>query len=932
MDKFVVIDIETTGHSPQTDDRIIEVGIVVIEDEHITNDFSTLLNPNKSIPPFISNLTGIIDEDVSTAPNFSEKAYEIIDLFKNGYFVAHNVDFDLGFLNEELALHGLPTLSLPVIDTVELARILYPQAPGYQLGQLAEYLKIIHRDPHRALSDAYVTAELFLNLKKKLNSLPYETIVHLLNLEKNLQSDLDQLLSKQRDNIEFATIEHSDLVSFRGLAFKNEQASSIEANPINTSFGDLLDQIYEAHGALEGTMENYEERPGQRTMSETIYDAFQSQNHTLIEAETGTGKSLAYLIPAIYEAVRTNDRIVISTYTTQLQTQLMEEEIPIIRKFIDHPFNIALLKGKSHYISLERFTHELANQPHDNYDIALTKAMLLIWLTETETGDIDEIQLPASGYYFFNGISTDSESNIDPNSAWFFHSFYQRARRRAQQAAVIITNHALVSTDLLNDYQFIPAYQKVIIDEAHHFEATVSRHYGLQLDYVTIKYALNQIGLTNDGNWLQQILKRYPAMKWEIPIHEWNTAFHTMNYENNDFFRLLFQYVLDQQSRKRVLSDTGRVQYRFTEEKEDEQRWSVIKEMAERIIDHMEDLIHILSKIEHYLFHLDLPDKYEQDNLARHLEKLQSFSERMEQLFLNNADTSSVKWIEIEAYGAKNAVYIYAEPTDVSSLLASEFFNQKQSVVLTSATLTMRNSFSFIEKRLGLLEQEVVSKQIESPFTYENQVQLLVPSDFPDINKNVDDFIYSTCEAIISLAEVTDGRMLVLFTSYDMLRKSHAILRETLDIDQYMLIAQGISSGSRTRLKKNFQSFDQAILLGTSSFWEGVDIPGDALSSLVIVRLPFQPPNHPIYEAKSAAIHEEGKNAFIELALPDAVIRFKQGFGRLIRSTNDRGIVFVCDARMIEARYGKYFTESIPNVPLTYDSMYQLIKKAEDWF
>jgi len=932
MDKFVVIDIETTGHSPQTSDRMIEVGIVVIEDEQITNDFSTLLNPNKSIPPFITNLTGITDEDVVTAPNFSEKAHEIIDLFKNSYLVAHNVDFDLGFLNEELALHELPILSPPVIDTVELARILYPQAPGYQLGQLAEYLKIIHRDPHRALSDAYVTAELFLNLKEKLRSLPYETVVHLLNLEKNLHSDLDQLLSKQRDHTEFTATECHDVVSFRGLAFKNKQMTWTESTPINTSFGDLLDQVYEAHGALEKTMKDYEERPGQRTMSETIYDAFQSQNHTLIEAETGTGKSLAYLIPAIYEAIRTKDRIVISTYTTQLQTQLMEEEIPIIREFIDHPFRIALLKGKSHYISLERFKHELENNPHDNYDIALTKAMLLIWLTETETGDIDEIQLPASGYYFFNIISTDSESNIDPNSAWFSHSFYQRARRRAQQADVIITNHALLCTDLLNEYKFIPSYKKVIVDEAHHFETTVSRHYGLQLDYVNIKYALNQIGLTNDGNWLQRILKRYPAMKQKIPVYEWDTAFHNMNYENNEFFRLLFQYVLDQQSKKHVLSDTGRVQYRFIEEKEDLQSWSVIKEMAGRIIHHMEDLIHFLIKIEHDLSQLDLPDKYEQDNLARHLEKLQSFVERMEQLFLNNADTSTVKWIEIEAYGAKNAVYIYAEPTDVSSLLANDFFDKMQSVVLTSATLTMRNSFSFIEKRLGLVENEVVSKQIESPFTYEDQVQLLIPNDFPDINEHVDDFIYSTCEAIISLAEVTDGRMLVLFTSYDMLRKSHAILRETLDVDKYMLIAQGISSGSRTRLKKNFQSFDQAILLGTSSFWEGVDIPGDDLSSLVIVRLPFQPPNHPIYEAKSAAIHEEGKNAFIELALPDAVIRFKQGFGRLIRSTNDRGIVFVCDARMIEARYGKFFTESIPNVPITYDSMYQLINKAEDWF
>ena len=222
---------------------------------------------------------------------------------------------------------------------------------------------------------------------------------------------------------------------------------------------------------------------------------------------------------------------------------------------------------------------------------------------------------------------------------------------------------------------------------------------------------------------------------------------------------------------------------------------------------------------------------------------------------------------------------------------------------------------------------------VESPFNYDDQVQLFIPNDFPDINHgDIDDYVYSTCEAILSLSHVTEGRMLVLFTSYDMLRKAYHVLKEIMDLDHYVLIAQGISSGSRTRLKKNFQSFDHSILLGTSSFWEGVDIPGDDLSCIMIVRLPFDPPGHPIYEAKSKDLKKEGKNAFMALSLPNAVIRFKQGFGRLIRSTHDRGIVFICDARIVKARYGKFFTESIPDVPTTYDSTYQLIKKAEEWF
>src|SRR5699024_2818212 len=205
--------------------------------------------------------------------------------------------------------------------------------------------------------------------------------------------------------------------------------------------------------------------------------------------------------------------------------------------------------------------------------------------------------------------------------------------------------------------------------------------------------------------------------------------------------------------------------------------------------------------------------------------------------------------------------------------------------------------------------------------------------DFPDIKHgNLDDFIYSTCEAILSLAEITKGRMLVLFTSYNMLKRSYSLLREIMDLNQYVLIAQGISSGSRTRLKKNFQTFDKAILLGTSSFWEGVDIPGEDLSCLMIVRLPFQPPDHPVYEARANHIKKERKNAFFELALPNAVIRFKQGFGRLIRSKKDRGIVFVCDARIMKTRYGKFFIESIPNVPVSFQPTYELMNKADEWF
>lgn len=925
------MDLETTGQAPSKGAKIIEIGIVVIENGEIVKEFATLINPKVIVPPFITQLTGINDQDLADAPFFEHVAEEIIELFKEGYIVAHNVPFDLGFLNQELKTFGFEPLHQPVVDTVELSRILIPQANGFKLGQLSDHLVLSHEDPHRALSDANVTAKLLLYLLEKLRSLPYETLYHLQQIEQRLKSDLYQLLDERIEALAFTDEERADLEIFRGLALKIDKEVAAPPEMFVPTLGDLLDDLYQENGKMESSMANYEDRPGQREMSEIIYDAFQSKRHALIEAETGTGKSLAYLIPALFEAVNSNQRIVISTHLTQLQGQLLEKEIPLLKQLLPFNFNTALLKGKQHYLSLKKFEHELMDLHNDNYDIALTKAILLVWLTETSTGDIDEVQLPSSGQILFRRISTDTEGSPDPRSPWFSRSFYQRARKRAQKADIIITNHSLLCTDMTSDYQLLPNYQKVIIDEAHHLEATAAKHFGLKLDYVTIQYLLNSIGTTKEGDWVQKLAKTSSKVHAFLTEIDWDELWQKVKTEADELFRFIFSYVVDQHKKDIAVNDIGRLQYRFDSKQETNRKWTGLVEMANRLSFFLRDMINSMSNIMELLNNQEFDSKDEAEELQTAIERTQEVIDGLEQLFLLD-DQSQVKWIEIEAYGAKNAVYLYSEPVDVSTVLSDQLFHEKDSVVLTSATLTMKQSFRFIRERLGLEKKQLIEEKIKSPYLYENQVQLYVPNDFPNIKYgDQDEFIYAVCEAIYSLAGVSQGRMLVLFTSYDMLKKAHNILKEFTATGEFMLIAQGISSGSRSRLKKNFQAFDRAILLGTSSFWEGVDIPGNDLSCLVIVRLPFQPPHHPIYEAKAQHLQSEGKNAFMELALPNAVIRFKQGFGRLIRSSTDRGIVFVCDDRIINARYGKYFTESIPKVPISFTSTQKLITQAGEW-
>lgn len=921
MDKFVVIDVETTGNRPEKGDEIIEIGMVTIENGKITDRYHSLLLPSQEIPSFITNLTGITQEEVKDAPTFNQVIPEILRRLENSYFVAHHVQFDLGFINHSLSRNGYSVLQNKCLDTVEFSRILFPSAPSYKLSQITAYLDIHHDNPHRALSDALVTAELMIKISQKLSTLPYETLDRLFSLHKFLKSDWEEILSPLLEEKKYKWSEEEQYDYYRGFAIKKQkQLDEVNHTPL-MDFDSFLSKLLGNHGWIHNEMHGYEERPSQTKMAKTIYDSFTKQSHSLIEAETGTGKSLAYLLPAIYYSLKEGKRVMISTHTIQLQSQLLEKEIPLLKKLLPFPFEITLLKGKQHYLSLSRFEQELHQETETNYDVALTKAMILIWITETSTGDIDELQLPSSGLIFWKRISAEAEGAIDPKSSWFSRSYYQRARRSAQRSQIVITNHALLCTDIRNDYALLPSYDIAIIDEAHHLENVASKHFGLSLDYLSIQYTLNRI-MDREGKGIVESFSDQMRSETEQTLEN-------IRFEADQLFSYLSFYSKELAKHQSSFNDVGRIQVEY--KVNESENWLVIKEMTNRLILALREIIHIMYQCTQGLKEEGTDSRDFVDQIDFSLEQFQEIIDALEELLLVDR-SGEVKWLEVEASGAKNAVFLYQEPIHIGKKMYESFFDKKESVILTSATLTMKGSFQYTKDRLGLpntVHEEILS----SPYNYEQQVNLLIPNDFPVISYgNEQEFIYATCEAILSLAKITDGRMLVLFTSYDMLKKSYYILKDIMDDNSYVLIGQGITSGSRSRLKKNFQAFDQAILLGTSSFWEGVDIPGEDLSCLVIVRLPFMPPTHPIYAAKAEDLKKQGKNPFMDLALPQAVIRFKQGFGRLIRSSTDRGIVFICDQRIVQKKYGNYFLQSLPKVPITVDETRKIIEKATKWF
>ncbi|WP_017472177.1 ATP-dependent DNA helicase DinG [Amphibacillus jilinensis] len=909
MNKFAVIDLETTGNTPNKGDRIIEIGIVIYQDGEIINQYNQLINPNKHISRFISHLTGITNEMIIDKPSFEEVAGDIIAFFENVYFVAHNVPFDLGFLNVELKNAGYSPLKQPIIDTVELSRVLFPKATSFKLAHLSQWLKLEHNDPHRALSDAYVTAKLLDQLFVKLDSLPSTTIKQLRQLEPYLKSNLSDILIEKEEKAKCQEqINRSYDYPF-GLAIKPMVSAQQQSRETDLPFGELLDMLFQDNTPFKKAFEKYEDRPGQREMIEYIYHAFQSHQHGIIEAGTGIGKSMAYLIAALYQAKHQHEQIMVSTHLTQLQKQLLQEEIPRLRNVLPFSFRATILKGKQHYLSLSLFKKALQEQPYRNYDEVLIKAMITVWLTETETGDIAELQLPSGGDHFFKQVSVATEHALQVKVNNHGESFYAFALQQSQQADLIIINHALLADYTIRKRSPIHGIHKIIIDEAHQLERVFANKAGMQINYLSFQKRIIS---------LSHMLK---GLHNHHLNHKTNQLITTLLEENDMFFRYIYHYVNARRSREINKNDVGR--YQCVIEHPYQADWQTTEEMANRLILFINDLLNQLNEIQ--------TTQQEKLLIDHHANDLKEMKDRLKRFFTPNEDDQSVKWIEIESYGAKNAVYLYQEPLQINQLLRSTLFKETNSVILTSASITTDDQFEFFKKQIGLDCDVIVERKIPSPYAYQSQVKVLIPNDFPLARyKEMDPFIEASCEAIFTLAEITRGRMLILFNSYDMLKKAYYLLKELFN-DDYVLIAQGISSGSHERLKKNFQSFNQAILFGTNAFWEGLDIPGSDLTCVVMVRLPFDNPNHPVFKAKYSDIEASGENPFLSLSLPNAVLRFKQGFGRLIRSHTDKGIIFICDDRIMTKHYGQTFLNSIANVPTFHRRTNELLEIANNW-
>ncbi|TVY11652.1 ATP-dependent DNA helicase DinG [Paenibacillus cremeus] len=945
--KFAVLDFETTGSTAV--DRVIQVGLFIINDQTITDRYTSLVNPGLSIPSSITALTGIDDEMVKDAPTMDVVAAEMVPLLQDAVLVAHNVAFDLSFLQRALDENGYFPFDGRVLDTMDALRVLYPGLSSLQLSMVCHAFGIEHERPHQADSDAEVTALIWLRCLERFQTLPLLTLQRLEMVFEESSSDFGWFIQEMRLYKELHQPLDADADRyFRQFALNvNDwgdeepvrEDEDIQALPEEFSaFYEQLKQL------LQQRFEAYEEREAQVQMLQDVETAFEKDQHLMIEAGTGTGKSLGYLIPALYYGMKQEKKIVVSTHTINLQEQLRERDVPLLQSLFPIGFKASILKGRSHYLCLRKFEQKISTMDFENgRDDRVTAGQMLVWLGETKHGDDEELHFANKGKQFWHSVESDSDSCLNRACPWFKKCFYHRARHDANTADVVITNHSLLFTDIRADNRLLPAYKHLVIDEAHHFEDVAGKHLGIELHYH---------GLLNTLHWLYKdarsgqlstlrhrllIFEEERPKAWGIVIDQVVERLINLKEEWEQLTELLYQFVVTRSS-DATQSEVGTLVYRLKKE-ELPGGWDKLAVLEENMHSNFNEALKRLDKLMNEM--KEYQDEYNIQTLVTDLGgAVKELTRHRDALhfFMTMPDDNFVYWMEAGQYNKNRSLLLTCVPIDVSAMLKQHFFDVKDSVVMTSATLSVGKSFDYTCDQLGLKFGEADGKlktvQLPSPFNYRQQALVAIPRDFPTLRGGASgekEFMDKLVPSLAEIALETKGRMLVLFTSNRMLKNTHAALKEMLAPFGINVLGQGVDSSNRSKLTRLFQSSAASVLLGTSSFWEGVDIPGDALTCLAIVRLPFQPPNHPLVEAKTEKLKKQNQNAFMKLSVPQAVIRFKQGFGRLVRTASDKGIVIIYDTRVIDTNYGKYFLYSLPGPKIEHMNASQLVPRIKQW-
>ena len=641
-----------------------------------------------------------------------------------------------------------------------------------------------------------------------------------------------------------------------------------------------MEKIFGENGVIAKHHKDYEHRHGQIKMAEAVLRAFEQKKHLIVEAGTGTGKTMAYLVPAIAAALKNKQRVIISTGTKNLQEQLMEKDIPFLQKVLPKKFTAAAMKGRSNYACLYR-VGKAENQPIlDGMDELDHFEEVRHWARESETGDRAELVNLPENISFWSRINAKSETCLGQKCPDFEPCFITRMRARADEADIVIVNHHLFFADLNirgNEYgKVLPDYSAVIFDEAHLIEDIAADYFGFQVS----SFQLDEIVRDADALPITEVASTREITKLGAKIIGLADQFwirFTQTRGQDGRFPLV-QGSFAAQDKNGDVTATSLGEAYFALDSNLERLETAVDVHAEKLTE----AENLLKRIRQTRFDLDF--------------------------ICTQAEKNYVYWLEKRGRG----MFLRASPIDVSRLLQDKLFDKTETIILTSATLSTNGKFNFIKDRLGLADDKTDTLLAPSSFDYQKQAIIYIPKAMPE--PRAPEFNQMAANEICKILQITQGRAFVLSTSNYSMNQLYELVSMRVNFPCFV---QG--SMSKAGLLDRFRKTSNAVLFATSSFWQGVDVQGEQLSCVIIDKLPFAVPTDPIVAARTKFIDDNGGKSFFDYSVPQAVITLKQGIGRLIRSKTDKGVIALLDTRLRTKSYGKDFVNSLPKMRVTGD-------------
>lgn len=694
-------------------------------------------------------------------------------------------------------------------------------------------------------------------------------------------------------------------------------------------------------GPLALSIKGFESRDEQKRMMQNVLEAYNHDQIALIEAGTGTGKSLAYLIPAILWASQNKERTVISTNTINLQEQLLHKDIPALAKALKIDIKPVLVKGMYNYLCLRKFSEAqqefLLLSPQEAEELQ----KIDIWKENTADGSRSSLPFSPSAATW-DKVAAESDTCNRNKCPFFQQCHFFKARRQANDAQLLIANHHLLFADVTRraetenykDPAILPPFTRLILDEAHNIEDIATDYFASRISQMDIMRLMGRLTADKGG----KVQGKLPLLKEKLVGHYRNNLSHETSSihhrltidlpglrreiqdQTHKTFNAFHEFV---QRQRHTPSDEsgqpGENKLRILPSHQTHALWN------ELLLPHSTELSKSLKRFAQALTALskdfkDLRNTALEEQVQGILFEVEALAKRLEGFsiiidnFFSQFPPTKVRWMEIQALKTLINTTLVDADLDIAKTLAEFLFSKFSTIILCSATLTTAQNFSFIRNRLGLTEQHLKYKTIneniyQSPFDYKKQALLIVPNDLPPPTDSR--FLNAAAENIWLTLQASRGNAFVLFTSYTMLKQCYEMLETRLKEQRFYPLKQG--DDERQTLLQKFKTVDRSVLFGTDSFWEGVDVAGEALRCVIIVKLPFKVPSEPIIQARSEAITTRGGDPFMEYSLPQAIVKFKQGFGRLIRNRQDRGCIVCLDNRLITKRYGKEFLNSLPD-------------------